>query len=321
MAGTSRILLPRQIGSELFSSGGGCDTYRCKHPYTLRISTRNHNANQSEGPSCIFIGSIETASQETLEALYIQARDAYYCGTPLIIDDMFDRVELKLRWYGSKSVVKYPRCSIRRQSAYADAQEDPSQLFALAGIWILILAFGSVALLLPVIYTATRAYQDAFDSELIFTQATRMSSLSMLNGTLFMVLGSIIGFPIASASVKALQGLWRNDLVALKGSCPSCGEEVFAFVRPNQSNSSSHRTRCHVCECSLEFRTKVEAMGSWPSVSGLSKKKATFWVHELFMQIPVMIYRGREKTRSKNEKDRLHPAQANEKPVLGNLDL
>ncbi|MCI16557.1 PGR5-like protein 1B chloroplastic-like, partial [Trifolium medium] len=51
------------------------------------------------------------------------ARDAYYRGEPLIVDDMFDRVELKLKWYGSKSVVKYPRCSIRRQSTYADAEE------------------------------------------------------------------------------------------------------------------------------------------------------------------------------------------------------
>lgn len=76
----------------------------------------------SEGPSCIFVGPIETANQETLEALYRQARDAYYSGTPLIVDDMFDRIELKLRWYGSKYVVKYPRCSLLRQSTYADAQ-------------------------------------------------------------------------------------------------------------------------------------------------------------------------------------------------------
>lgn len=30
--------------------------------------------------------------------------------------------QLKLRSYGSKSVVKYPRCSLRRQSTYADAE-------------------------------------------------------------------------------------------------------------------------------------------------------------------------------------------------------
>lgn len=27
-------------------------------------------------------------------------------------------------------------------------------------------------------------------------------------------------------TVKVLLGLWRNDLVALKGACPNCGEEV-----------------------------------------------------------------------------------------------
>lgn len=26
--------------------------------------------------------------------------------------------------------------------------------------------------------------------------------------------------------VKVLLGLWRNDLVSLKGACPNCGEEV-----------------------------------------------------------------------------------------------
>lgn len=33
--------------------------------------------------------------------------------------------------------------------------------------------------------------------------------------------------------------------------------QVFAFVKSNQSNSP-HRANCHVCECLLEFRTKVE---------------------------------------------------------------
>lgn len=75
-----------------------------------------------EGPSCLFVGPVETATKDMLEALYQQARDSYYSGRPLILDDMFDKVELKLRWYGSKSVVKYPRCSLKRQSTYADAE-------------------------------------------------------------------------------------------------------------------------------------------------------------------------------------------------------
>ncbi|TKY48411.1 PGR5 protein 1B [Spatholobus suberectus] len=211
------------------------------------------------GPSCIFVGPLHTASKETLEALYSQARDAYYSGKPLIVDDMFDRVELKLKWYGSKSVVKYPRCSIRRHSTYADADEDLSMAFALASLWSLFLALGCSACAWPLLYTVGTAYQKTFDSGLSYgSQASGLGLLFVVNSIIFMALGLVIGYPVASASVKVLQGLWRNDLAALKGSCPNCGEEVFAFVRTDKANNSPHRADCHVCECLLEFRTKVE---------------------------------------------------------------
>ncbi|PVH61668.1 hypothetical protein PAHAL_3G090800 [Panicum hallii] len=98
---------------------------RLSRPRPPRVGLRGAwavAAAAAEGPSCLYVGPIETASQEKLEALYHQARDSYYSGQPLIVDDMFDKVELKLRLYGSKSVVKYPRCSLIRQSTYADAE-------------------------------------------------------------------------------------------------------------------------------------------------------------------------------------------------------
>ncbi|XP_052188551.1 PGR5-like protein 1B, chloroplastic [Diospyros lotus] len=258
-AGTSTSVSPHVIGStvvELTRTGS-----RTGAPFSVRISAKGNGVftrDEAQGPSCIFVGPIETASKETLEALYRQAQDAYYSGNPLIVDDMFDRVELKLRCYGSKYVVKYPRCSLRRQSTYADAEEDPSQVFALASVWILFLGFGISVCLAPIIYTMILAYQDAFGSEFSYSRQASLEFLATLNGILTMIFGSLIGYPIASASVGALQGLWKNDLVALKGACPNCGEEVFAFVRSDQSNNSPHRADCHVCECSLEFRTKIE---------------------------------------------------------------
>ncbi|XWS28825.1 hypothetical protein CRYUN_Cryun25bG0104600 [Craigia yunnanensis] len=100
---------------------------RTKAPFSVLVSgfsvkTQGFPTTKEEGPSCIFVGPIETAHQENLEAIYHQAWDAYCSGEPLIVDDMFDRVQFKLRWYGSKSVVKYPRCSISRHSTYADAE-------------------------------------------------------------------------------------------------------------------------------------------------------------------------------------------------------
>lgn len=112
---------------------------------------------------------------------------------------------------------------------------------------------------MPIIYTIGLAYQDASNSGLSYVeQRPALEFLATINGILFMVFGSLVGVPIASASVKVLKGLWRNDLVALKGACPNCGEEVFAFVKSDQSNDSPHRADCHVCESLLEFRTKAE---------------------------------------------------------------
>ncbi|KAJ6849278.1 PGR5-like protein 1B, chloroplastic [Iris pallida] len=226
---------------------------------------RSAAAAAAEGPSCLFVGPIDTASKEMLEALYHQARYSYYNGKPLIVDDMFDKVELKLRLYGSKSVVKYPRCSLRRQSTYADAEEDPSQVVVLASVWILLLLFGSSAVLVPIVYALSQAFKDAIHSRyFLSSDRSPFDILMMLNFGLFIALGYLIGYPVASASVQALQDLLKNDLVALKGSCPNCGEEVFAFVRAEKSNLHPHSTECHVCDSSLVFRTKVEQSISSP---------------------------------------------------------
>ncbi|KAE8711446.1 hypothetical protein F3Y22_tig00110293pilonHSYRG00050 [Hibiscus syriacus] len=230
MASMSHSIRPRFIGG---SSVVNLPLARTKqHPFSVRVwgfsasESQGFTTAKEEGPSCLFVGPIETASQETLEALYRQARDAYYSGQPLIVDDMFDRVELKLRRYGSKSVVKYPRCSIRRHSTYADAEEDLSQSLALASIWILIFAFGCTLCLVPIIYTISLAYQDPFSSDMPYdSQAANFEFLSTVNGILFMGIGFVTGYPLASAAVRVLQRLRRNDLVALKGACPNCGEE------------------------------------------------------------------------------------------------
>ncbi|KAL5130186.1 hypothetical protein HKD37_12G033314 [Glycine soja] len=274
----------------------------------VRISAKSHRVSATSdqrpaGPYCIYVGPLETANKENLEALYCQARDAYYSGQPLIVDDMFDRVELRLRWFGSKSVVKYPRCSIRRQSTFADAenalldyvfpllgssplfgQEDLSMVFALASTWAMFLAFGSLACVGPVSYTVGMAYQNAFDSGLsLGSQTPGLGFLAVVNSLIFVGLGFVIGYPVASASAKVLQGLWRNDLVALKGACPNCGEEVFAFVRMDRNIESPHRADCHVCECILEFRTKVEQ-----SVSRFGRQ----WVYG---RIYLVSLRGRSR--------------------------
>uniref|UniRef100_A0A0E0H8I2 PGR5-like protein 1A, chloroplastic n=2 Tax=Oryza TaxID=4527 RepID=A0A0E0H8I2_ORYNI len=185
-------------------------------------------------------------------------RDSYYSGQPLIVDDMFDKVELKLRVYGSPSVVKYPRCSLKRQSTYADAEEDKSMFMALSSIWMLLLLFGTSAFLVPSLCILSLTFGDAFGARYLLYGAKSFDVITRVNDMVLIGLGYLIGYPISSASVGALQGLLTNNLVALKGSCPNCGEQVFAFVKTDNSIKAPHRAECHVCSCPLEYRTKVE---------------------------------------------------------------
>jgi len=208
-----------------------------------------------EAPSCIFVGPIETAEKARLEALYQQARDSYYSGQPLIVDDMFDKVETQLRWHGSKLVLKYPRCSLKRFSAYADAEVDPSQMQALAAIWSVLLTAGvALAVGLPAC-TLSNACEAVLNAQV---ESHHVRVLSDSNRVLAMVTGFLIGAPVAKAAVKQLQGLWRGDLVALKGSCPNCGEEVYTFIRADESMKPRHETECHVCERRLVFHANIQ---------------------------------------------------------------
>ncbi|KAG0485383.1 hypothetical protein HPP92_009462 [Vanilla planifolia] len=199
-----------------------------------------------------------------LEAFYRQARDSYYSGRPLIIDDMFDKVELKLRLYGSKSVIKYPRCSLMRQSTYSDAEEDFSQVLVLALVWILLLALGCSAFVIPTILALSLSLEDGINVRLLSGNKYPFDVLAMLSSTLSIGLGYFICYSIVSASVQALKGLWMKNLVALKGSCPNCGEEVFAFAKTENSILVPHGSQCHVCESQLEFRGKLEQSVSKP---------------------------------------------------------
>lgn len=80
-------------------------------------------------------------------------------------------------------------------------QADTSQVFALASIWVLFLAVGCSGCLFPIFYTVGLAYQDAFPSRFSYVnQAPALGFLAMVNGILFMVFGSLIGYPIASSS-------------------------------------------------------------------------------------------------------------------------
>ena len=69
--------------------------------------------------------------------------------------------------------------------------------------------------------------------------------------------GFLAHIPYGGAA-KSLDGLSAGNLVALKGCCPSCGEEVYAFVKANESQRPRHKCECHVCSHPLIFHANLE---------------------------------------------------------------
>lgn len=241
----------RLLGGQLCGMNFGTQSSKFASPAVRNsCSAASLAGSSTDAPSCIFVGPIETAEKARLEALYQQARDSYYSGQPLVLDAMFDKVEMELRWHGSQLVLKSPRCSLKRFTAYADAEFDPSQMRALATVWGLLFALGfGLAVGLP-----------AFVSQ---CSPHGTFVLSDPNRTLFSVASFLVGAPVAKAAVKQLQALGRGDLVALKGCCPNCGGEVYTFVTPDYSLKVRHESECHVCERPLVFQATLH-----PSKSG-----------------------------------------------------
>lgn len=82
-------------------------------------------------------------------------------------------------------------------------QEDLSMILALASTWTTFLAFGSLACLGPISYTVGMAYQNAFNSGFSYgSQTSAFGFLATVNSIMFIVLGFVIGYPVASASGK-----------------------------------------------------------------------------------------------------------------------
>lgn len=68
------------------------------------------------------------------------------------------------------------------------------------------------------------------------------------------------GVALSAFSASSLRTLSSGALVALKGCCPSCGEDVFAFVSASAADGRATQA-CHVCSRQLRF--EVNVAGAW----------------------------------------------------------
>ena len=199
-----------------------------------------------EGPSCIRLPPIEAATVEELEALYAQAKNTYFSGQPVVDDAMFDTVERRLRYLGSDAAVKYPRCSRRDMRVYSDASFDSQQLDSLASTWLFLVALG-----------CAMVAWDFGDAMRAGVGAVAGGDIGGPHSSSFRppVIG-LLGVFLANGGWERFGRLRDGNTVAVKGECPSCAEEVYAFLPGNRANARVE-CECHVCERRLAFRVEV----------------------------------------------------------------
>jgi len=127
-----------------------------------------------------------------------------------------------------------------------------SQESALKGVWSSLTVAGMVLTSLP-LATAIHAHMSA--SPLTVSQPP--SALMALSS----LLGLLAGWPIVSTCLEASRKLDGGHTHAVRGQCPNCGSDVFAFLssegavaREDGRSFMREECDCHVCAQKLEFR-------------------------------------------------------------------
>ena len=147
---------------------------------------------------------------------------------------------------------------MRGLNIYSDAELDKSLTFLLASFWT-ILSISSYSF-------AQSNLQGLFHSEVLET------------------LSVIVGVGFFTAFVGCLLNVLKGNEVAVKGKCPSCGEEVYAFAHFSnvEDEVCEVDSDCHMCKRPLVFKiTKHKGIirpvddGEWAYGKIFSKNIAT----------------------------------------------
>ena len=101
----------------------------------------------------------------------------------------------------------------------------------------------------------------------------------------------LLSSPLCVAN--SLVNIRKGRVVAMKGACPSCGEDVFAFVKPEGHSLPRLKSKCHVCAQPLVFQLKVEVGGVVGSGWVDDYRRDTQWLGDI--PLGAMLAGGRVK--------------------------
>jgi hypothetical protein len=125
---------------------------------------------------------------------------------------------------------------------------------ALTAIWMALLCGGALAVAASAVAAGT---------QLLGADAGALSALRGGGGAS----AALAGAALAAVALRSLTALRSGTLVAVKGDCPACGEEVYAFVSA-QGRAAAQRARhvadCHVCARPIAFDVRVRSAAAAP---------------------------------------------------------
>lgn len=131
---------------------------------------------------------------------------------------------------------------------YADAEEDYVQVSLLAVLWGSLFLAGFSAMVAPIFFAWLQ------------NNSPNGASYGPLL-PLMTAVGVVVGTPLTTTAYRGFTQLKEGYLVAMRGQCPHCGNEVYAFMgtdvvadRPKFVREASE---CHVCGQRLEFRAFI----------------------------------------------------------------
>ena len=222
-----------------------------------------------DGPSCLRLPPLHLSTRAELEEVYLQAKNTYFSGQPIVDDAFFDAIETRLKHLGSDVARKYPRCSRRDMTVFGDAEADYEQMGALAATWA-----GFVFLGIALMGLDVKSAVDAGALEGVFGFGGGGGDgpglgLAETAGTTrpaarAPILAALGGF-LAQTGCGKLASLRDGNTIAMSGDCPNCAERVYAFLPANSAAKTVKlKSDCHVCGRGLTFAADVQSSKDAP---------------------------------------------------------
>ncbi|CAN1147469.1 PGR5-like protein 1A, chloroplastic [Linum perenne] len=164
------------------------------------------------------------------EQRFLEASMAYVSGNPIMNDEEYDKLKLRLKTEGSDIVVEGPRCSLRSRKVYSDLTVDYLKMFLL-NVPATVIALGLFFFL-----------DDVTGFEITY--------LLELPEPFSFIFTWFAAVPVIVWSALSLTNAILKDFVILKGPCPNCGTEngsFFGSILSISSGGTTNNLKCSDC--------------------------------------------------------------------------